>query len=86
VGEAGNTSDQEFLLKEEKLLLWVSSLPFLRGICIALTAMKKCSTLSCGRSRWWKHRWCGEKTRHLSSGVLATDCSHCSGSVLGFIY
>lgn len=23
MGEAGNTSDQEFLLKEEKLLLWV---------------------------------------------------------------
>lgn len=45
MGEAGNTSDQEFLLKEEKLLLWVSFLPFLWGIYISLTAVSKCRAL-----------------------------------------
>lgn len=45
MGEAGNTSDQEFLLKDEKLQLWVSFLPLLWGIYIALTAINKCSTL-----------------------------------------
>lgn len=93
MGEAGNTSDQEFLLKEEKLLLWVSFLPFLWGVYIALTAINKCSTLSCGRNRWWKHRWCGKKigislllgyfllTRIIAQGLYWVSATRISGRV-----
>jgi len=37
VGEIGNASDQEFLLKEAELQLWVSFLLFLWGIYVTLT-------------------------------------------------
>lgn len=75
MGEAGNTSDQEFLLKEEKLLLWVSFLPFLWGIYIALTAINKCGTLChVEETDVGNIDDVGRKQTSLSSsGVLATD-------------
>lgn len=84
MGEAGDTSDQEFLLKEEKLLLWVSFLPFLGGICVALTAVNGRSALCDVEELAGGNADDVVINRLFPPGALAADWNRCSRSVLRF--